>query len=327
MQYYENSEEAVKSQIIIPILTHLGWKTLDPSEVQHGYLTAEGIPDITLTIDGKPELIIEIKRLGIDITQLEQLKKLARYCSSEGVKFGVITDGRYWLLIQTFKEGTRLEDRILWKIDLCDLKHPKTIQFLMTISRKKLIDIDSEQFTEPSDSQDKSDEITESIGEIKKEKVENKISLAKSSLSVSFDDFAKVYILLLLYESPSHGYGIMTKYRNRTGRPLSAGTLYPFLEYLEKHGFVTSRSNPTGKRPRRVFSFTKKGRIGAEQLFSRFASITAAAFETNLQVCASCGCKVYEGAHIEEINGKQLAFCCHHCARAYQQQLLQAEGE
>jgi DNA-binding PadR family transcriptional regulator len=327
MQYYENSEEAVKSQIIIPILKTLGWKTLDPSEVQHGYLTAEGIPDITLTIDGKPELIIEVKRLGIDIAQLEQLKKLARYCSSEGVKYGVISDGRHWILIQTFKEGIRLADRILWKIDLIDLKLPKTIQYLQVISREKILNIESEHITEFLTNQAESDEITELFDEAKEEVGKNGISSVKTSLGVPFDDFAKVYILLLLYEAPSHGYGLMTKYRNRTGRPLSAGTIYPFLEYLEKHGFVTSESNPTGKRPRRVVSFTEKGRKGAELLFSRFASITAAAFESNLQVCASCGCKVYEGVHIEEIDGKQVAFCCPHCAGAYQQQIQNTVGK
>jgi len=326
IQYYEDSEEAVKSQIIIPLLTHLGWKTLDPSEVQHGYLTPEGIPDITLTIDGKPELIVEVKKLGIDITKLEQLKKLARYCSSEGVKYGIITDGRHWILLQTFKEGTKLRDRILWKIDLSDLKLPKSIQYLQMISRENILNIESELIAKALPHQIESDETTEPFDEIKEVRKSGAIS-KKTSLGVPFDDFAKVYILLLLYESPSHGYGIMAKYRNRTGRSLSAGTLYPFLEYLEEHGFVTSESNPTGKRPRRVVSFTEKGRKGAELLFSRFASITAAAFETNLQVCASCGCKVYEGAHIEEINGKQMAFCCHHCARAYKRQLKVAERE
>ncbi len=321
MQYYENSEEAVKSQIIIPILKTLGWKTLDPSEVQHGYLTSEGIPDITLTINGKPKLIIEVKKLGIDISQLEQLNKLSRYCTSEGVKYGVITDGRHWILIQAFREGVKLADRNLWKIDLCDLKLPKTIQFLQVISREKILNIESKLIAGSFPHQTKSDKITESLDEIKEEIGKNGIFSEKTSLGVPFDDFAKVYILLLLYESPSHGYGLMTKYRNRTGRTLSAGTLYPFLEYLEEHGFVSSKSNPTGKRPRRVVSFTEKGRKGAELLFSRFASITAAVFESNLQVCASCGCKVYEGAHFEEVNSKKLAFCCHHCATAYKTQL------
>lgn len=144
-------------------------------------------------------------------------------------------------------------------------------------------------------------------------------------LDTVLDDLSKFYILLVLHEGPSHGYGIIAKYRKRTGRILSAGTLYPFLQQLEEQGTVTCEDKPVGKRPRREYCLTRKGRRAVSQLLKRFASITAAAFETNLQVCASCGCKVYEGAHIEEINGKQLAFCCPHCAKAYQQQLLVAE--
>lgn len=132
-------------------------------------------------------------------------------------------------------------------------------------------------------------------------------------------EFERFYILLILHESPSHGYGILTKYRHRTGRQLSAGTLYPFLQTLEKQSIVSSTDKPVGKRPRREYSLTAKGRRATEQLFSRFASITAVAFETNLQVCASCGCKVH-GAHYEEVGGKKLAFCCCHCAAAYRRE-------
>ncbi|MFX1562516.1 MAG: PadR family transcriptional regulator [Promethearchaeota archaeon] len=148
--------------------------------------------------------------------------------------------------------------------------------------------------------------------------------MSEKTLEGLLDDFSKFYILLILYEAPSHGYGIMTKYRRRTNRPLSAGTLYPFLQMLEEKGVVSSRDKPVGKRPRREYRLTAKGKRSAEQLFRRFASITAAAFESNLQVCASCGCKVYEGAHYEEIHGEKVAFCCSHCAASYKQQL--AEG-
>jgi len=149
--------------------------------------------------------------------------------------------------------------------------------------------------------------------------------MAEESVADVLEDFSKFYTLLLLYEAPNHGYGIMVKYRRRTGRPLSPGTLYPFLHQLEEMGLVTHRDKPVGKRPRRVYHLTAKGRRTCEQLFRRFASITAAAIETRLEVCASCGCKVYEGAYHEEIDGKLLAFCCRHCAASYKRQY--AEGK
>jgi DNA-binding PadR family transcriptional regulator len=145
--------------------------------------------------------------------------------------------------------------------------------------------------------------------------------LMQQPLADALDDFSKFYILLILHEAPSHGYGILSKYRRRTGQTLSPGTLYPFLQQLEQLDIVSSRDKPVGKRPRREYSLTTKGRKAVNQLFQRFASITAAAFESNLEVCASCGCKVYEGAHFEEIQGRRLAFCCTHCAASYNSHL------
>lgn len=147
------------------------------------------------------------------------------------------------------------------------------------------------------------------------------IPLAQPPLADALDDLSKFYILIILHEAPSHGYGILTKYRRRTGQALSPGTLYPFLQQLEQQDIVSSLDKPVGKRPRREYQLTTKGRKAVNQLFQRFASITAAAFESNLEICASCGCKVYEGTHYEEIQGKLRAFCCSHCAASYKQHL------
>jgi PadR family transcriptional regulator PadR len=150
------------------------------------------------------------------------------------------------------------------------------------------------------------------------------MAMSEKSLETVLDDLSKFYILLVLNERPIHGYGIISKYLRRTRRTLSAGTLYPFLQELEKQGLVTCEDKPVGKRPRRIYCFTRQGKKAVNQLLKRFASITAAAFEANLQVCASCGCKVYEGAHFEEINGNRMAFCCHHCAAAYKAHLQES---
>jgi DNA-binding PadR family transcriptional regulator len=46
-------------------------------------------------------------------------------------------------------------------------------------------------------------------------------------------DFARFYILTLLYEGPTHGYQIITKFKRRVGKTLSPGLIYPFLQKLE----------------------------------------------------------------------------------------------
>ncbi len=138
-----------------------------------------------------------------------------------------------------------------------------------------------------------------------------------SELQEILSDFSQFYIVILLSEGPIHGYGMIRTFKVRTGKTLSAGTLYPFLQTLESRGFVSKKNESTGKRPKIVYSLTRKGKSFCDRLFKRFASITVSALGPRLETCASCGAKVYEGAHHEEVEGVELAFCCVHCAKAF----------
>ncbi|MFX1607181.1 MAG: PadR family transcriptional regulator [Promethearchaeota archaeon] len=138
-----------------------------------------------------------------------------------------------------------------------------------------------------------------------------------SELQEILSDFSQFYIVIMLSEGPIHGYGMIRAFKQRTGKTLSAGTLYPFLQNLESKGFVQKKDESTGKRPKIVYSLTRKGKSFCDRLFKRFATITVSALEPSLETCASCGAKVYEGAHHEIIDGVELAFCCVHCAKAF----------
>lgn len=134
-------------------------------------------------------------------------------------------------------------------------------------------------------------------------------------------EFSHFYVLLMLNEKPLHGYGLMKGYQNRTGKKLSPGTLYPFLQELEEKKLVTQKQEDIGRKRKIVYSLTKKGKKFSDRLFKRFAAITVSALGSSLEVCASCGARVYEGAHHEEVDGVNLAFCCVHCAKAFKQNL------
>jgi DNA-binding PadR family transcriptional regulator len=136
-------------------------------------------------------------------------------------------------------------------------------------------------------------------------------------MSGILSDFSQFYILLLLGEGPKHGYGLIKEFKKRTEKTLSAGTLYPFLQKLEQKEWILQSDMSVGKRPKLVYSLTVKGRKFADSLFQRFAAMTASAIEPSLQTCASCGVRVYEGGHHEEIDGQMMAFCCPHCAAAF----------
>ena len=133
-------------------------------------------------------------------------------------------------------------------------------------------------------------------------------------------DFSRFYILTILYEKPSHGYEILSTFQARLGKKASPSLVYPFLRQLEGKGLVKHGIKKVGEKEKKVFELTEDGRKLCTRLFKRFSAIVSVAIEPCLEVCAHCGCKVYEGGFSEVIDGKELTFCCVHCARSYKQE-------
>ena len=141
--------------------------------------------------------------------------------------------------------------------------------------------------------------------------------MSQSDIDELVSDFARFYILTILYEGPSHGYSILDRFRKRLGKDVSPSLVYPFLQSLERKGFVRYTVKPVGEKDRKVYELTDEGRNLCRRLFKRFAALVSTAIEPSLNVCAHCGCKVYEGGYTETIDGKETTFCCRDCANSY----------
>jgi len=96
--------------------------------------------------------------------------------------------------------------------------------------------------------------------------------------------------------------------------------VYPFLQQLELKKLVTHSVEKAGEKEKKVFELTKEGKQLCMRLFKRFSNIISVAIEPSLEICAHCGCMVYEGGYREILNGKETTFCCVHCARSYEQE-------
>ncbi len=138
-----------------------------------------------------------------------------------------------------------------------------------------------------------------------------------SNIDDLISDFSRFYILTILYEGPAHGYSIINQFKKRVKKEISPSLVYPFLQQLEDKGLVKHSLKPTGDKIKKVFELTEEGRGLCTGLFKRFATLVAIAIEPSIYVCAHCGCKVYAGGYREVIDGKEIAFCCMHCAASY----------
>jgi len=130
-------------------------------------------------------------------------------------------------------------------------------------------------------------------------------------------DFTRFYLLVLLYETPIHGYGLKQKYEERLKKPISYSLIYTFLTKLQKKGYLNLRVEMIGQKEKKVYTFSDQGKKFAEKMFYRFSGIMDTAIEPNIQICAGCGIKLYKNSYQEMIDGKKMNFCCTHCAHAY----------
>jgi hypothetical protein len=76
-----------------------------------------------------------------------------------------------------------------------------------------------------------------------------------------------------------------------------------------------------GAKERKIHFLTEEGRNLCNRLFQRFAHLVSVAIEPSLDICAHCGCKIYEGGHTEVIDGKETVFCCSHCAASFKHEM------
>ena len=65
---------------------------------------------------------------------------------------------------------------------------------------------------------------------------------------------------MLIQTQPMWGYKIKKQVEAKFGVKLRHGALYPLLNALDQNGFLTSQKQRQGRRIRKVYTITKKGK-------------------------------------------------------------------
>ena len=117
-ELYRKNEQSVRKNLIEPILDSIGWKTNEPKYVIPNQTIDNNVPDYTLKSRDTPILYVEAKDMDTNIGKNENLQQIGKYGWNEGHQFGIISNGSRWILFKTFVEKTKLNERILWDMDL-----------------------------------------------------------------------------------------------------------------------------------------------------------------------------------------------------------------
>jgi predicted type IV restriction endonuclease len=112
------SEASTRAFFIDRYLDALGYTNFD--DIEHGSAVQSGdYPDYVLRSAGKPVMAVEAKKIGQPLGPKES-SQLVKYCSVLGLRWGVLTDGRYIQIYDAPLTGVAPEDRLVLEIDLND---------------------------------------------------------------------------------------------------------------------------------------------------------------------------------------------------------------
>jgi len=139
----------------------------------------------------------------------------------------------------------------------------------------------------------------------------------KSDLKVQ--NLTKLYALVMLKSKEAvTGYYILNKLKKDLGKTSSPTYVYDFLKKLKDEGYIEEIPTEESKRSK-GYKLTPSGAEFTDKIFSRFDNLIEVAIQSKLEICASCGVKLYDNYHSEKIGNKILNFCCKHCAKAYKE--------
>jgi DNA-binding PadR family transcriptional regulator len=138
---------------------------------------------------------------------------------------------------------------------------------------------------------------------------------------VKVQNLTRLYALVLIKsKQPVSGYYILKRLKEDLGKTSSPTYVYKFLKALKNEGLIEQVRDSKLKRSK-GYKLTIAGDLFTENIFLRFNNLIETAIQSKITICASCGVKLYEEVHTENIRGVELNFCCMHCAKAYKTQI------
>lgn len=114
------SEYDTRAVFIDKYLEALGYSSL--GDVQHGLPVDAGtFADYVVRVNDAAVIVIEAKKLGASLGK-QEAAQVVGYCANLGVRWGAVTDGRYFKLYDAPVLGMAPEERLVLSVDLADYK-------------------------------------------------------------------------------------------------------------------------------------------------------------------------------------------------------------
>ena len=121
---YLETEEATKTALVLPFLEMMGYSIFDPTEVVPEFTADVGTKkgekvDYALMQAGKPIVVIEVKKYGSNLSQVE-MSQLLRYFTVTDAHFGVLTDGIVYRFFSDLDQPNVMDPTPFFQFNMLD---------------------------------------------------------------------------------------------------------------------------------------------------------------------------------------------------------------
>lgn len=114
------SERDTIQKLVMPMLTAIGWDTLDLGEVREELQSAGGgRADIACFTGGRVVMFTEAKAIGENIDEPKFISQAMKYGTDEGANWCVLTNGRFWAIYHANAQG-KAQDKLFRRFDITD---------------------------------------------------------------------------------------------------------------------------------------------------------------------------------------------------------------
>lgn len=126
------TEEAVKTSVVLPFLQALGYDVFNPAEVVPEY-TADAVGkrgekvDYAIVKGDDVNILVECKGLSTQLNS-KHLAQLYRYFSVTKARFAILTNGREYRFFSDLEEANKLDTRPFFIFDLLDYSNASLVE-------------------------------------------------------------------------------------------------------------------------------------------------------------------------------------------------------
>jgi hypothetical protein len=141
----EMDEANTKAKIVRPLLETLGWDITSDVELEYGFQmgSTTHYVDYALTLDGVPELFVEVKGCYNDLTE-RHLNQLYSYMKTQNIDWGLLTNGRsYYVCRRRIDEDKNAVVDVLGDFPIADFLDHRAL--VSALSRESIAEGRSEE--------------------------------------------------------------------------------------------------------------------------------------------------------------------------------------